>query len=111
MTAAPRQVAWGFVARCLAAVMLLGATVIGFVETKANGVNCGSAIIPSTLQGGALLTGDISEDDATLGIIRADCGRLVTRQRFTAGVLAAAGAGMLWWSRRFPVGRRPPSRR
>lgn len=102
MSAAPRRRAVVIALRLLAAALLLGAAAAALLETKADGVNCGSALVPARLEGGALLTGDVIEDDITRSVIRSDCGRLVVRQRFATATLAACGAAAGWWSRSAP---------
>lgn len=88
------------VLRIVGVLLLVAALGFGFTDTKANGLTCGSAIVPSKLEGGALLSGDPAADEATLDITRADCGQRVLRARVVTAAFGVSGAALLWSARR-----------
>jgi hypothetical protein len=79
--------------------MLLAGLGVGFLDTRTNDINCGSAFVASPVDGGVLLSGTPAADDVTRTVIRADCAQLVSRQRLIVATLVALGVAALWWSR------------
>jgi len=86
--------------RVLGALLIVLALGLGFTDARVNDVNCGSAIVPSKLEGGVLLSGDPVADEATLEIVRADCAQRVLSQRLSAAALLASAGALLWSARR-----------
>ena len=90
----------------LALAFGIATVIVATKDVRFGSLNCGTAVLTADPRRGAVLSGDLIDDDFRLASDRAECGQLITRQRFGAVVPLALAIGTLAASRRSPT-RRP----